>query len=76
MDTDPEIKSKLNALVSKDLYLSGNLDRKALSDIVFNDKTILEKVNNLVHPKVFSNFEKMENSSGFQLCNYGISYTV
>jgi dephospho-CoA kinase len=58
MDTDPEIIEKLNLLVGKDLYLSGNLDRKTLSDIVFNNKCILEKVNKLVHPKVFSYFDK------------------
>jgi dephospho-CoA kinase len=58
MDTDPEIKEKLNSLLGKNMYLSGNLDRKALADIVFTNKCILEKVNNLVHPKVFSSFNK------------------
>jgi dephospho-CoA kinase len=56
MDTDAELKSRLNSLAGKDLYISGHLDRPELARLIFNDKNLLEKVNSLVHPVVFQHF--------------------
>jgi dephospho-CoA kinase len=53
-----EIRDKINLLAGKDLYTSGILDRPELARLIFNDKALLEKVNTLIHPVVFRNFEK------------------
>lgn len=34
----------------------GNIDRKALADIVFNDRGALEKLNAIIHPLVIADF--------------------
>lgn len=44
-----EIKKNFGA----DVYTNGNLNRKLLSEKVFNDKSKLEVLNSLVHPAVF-----------------------
>lgn len=42
------------------LYKKGNLDRKALSAIVFEDKKKLELLNKLVHPQVALAFDQFK----------------
>jgi dephospho-CoA kinase len=56
METDNTIIKSINSIAGKDLYINGNLDRMALAKIIFNDNTLLEKVNLLVHPAVFDRF--------------------
>jgi dephospho-CoA kinase len=56
-DTDEVIKNELNSITGRNLYQNGNLDRPALSSLIFNDKSLLEKVNSLVHPAVFKKFD-------------------
>jgi len=56
MDNNLEIKNSLNSISGKNLYINGNLDRALLASIIFNDSSILKKVNSLVHPAVFDNF--------------------
>lgn len=66
MENEGEIKTQLNFITGKDLYTNGNLDRMLLADIIFNDNSILEKVNSLVHPLVFDHFRKWTNSQKAQ----------
>ncbi len=56
MNNDLSVRSKINAIAGKDLYLSGNLDREELSTMIFNDEELLGRVNALIHPLVFQNF--------------------
>ena len=42
--------------------LTDSLDRMALASLIFNNKTLLEKVNSLVHPVVFDHFRKWERN--------------
>jgi dephospho-CoA kinase len=58
MKTDNVIIGKINSIVGKDLYINGSLNRKELATIIFNDSTLLEKVNSVVHPAVFDRFRK------------------
>jgi dephospho-CoA kinase len=60
MDYDKSIIRRINSIAGKDLYINGNLDRMALADLIFNDNTLLEKVNSLVHPIVFEHFTRWE----------------
>jgi dephospho-CoA kinase len=56
MENNPEITRRLNSITGKDLYSSGSLDRKQLASLIFNNLPLLEKVNSLIHPVVFDNF--------------------
>lgn len=56
MDTDPGLKKDLEELAGCDLYAGGQLDRKKLASLIFNDKGLLDRVNALVHPRVISRY--------------------
>jgi dephospho-CoA kinase len=61
MENDNGIIFRLNSIAGKDLYPGGILDRAELAALIFNDNTLLEKVNSLVHPLVLDHFRKWEN---------------
>jgi dephospho-CoA kinase len=56
MDGDPVVREELNKIVGFNIYESKGLDRPKLAEIIFNDTFILEKVNQLVHPRVLNAF--------------------
>ncbi|MGM0666710.1 MAG: dephospho-CoA kinase [Bacteroidota bacterium] len=56
METDPGLKDELKEIVGYDLYSGGLLDRKKLASLIFNDRLLLDRVNALVHPRVFSRY--------------------
>lgn len=60
MDNDKGIIRRINSIAGKDLYINGSLDRMELAALIFNDNTLLEKVNSLVHPVVFDHFKRWE----------------
>lgn len=57
-ETDREIRNGLINLFGKDIYKGYNLNRKKLSQIIFNDKTALENTNKLFHPRIVRHFLK------------------
>lgn len=58
MDIDTSIMLRINTIAGKNLYSSGNLDRSELAKLIFNNSRLLEKVNSLIHPVVFSRFRE------------------
>jgi dephospho-CoA kinase len=56
METDNSVIHGLNSITDKELYVAGKLDRMLLASIIFNDSSVIEKVNSLVHPVVFDRF--------------------
>lgn len=60
MDNDKGIIRRINSIAGKDLYINGSLDRVELATLIFNDNTLLDKVNSLIHPIVFEHFKKWE----------------
>ena len=60
MDIDTVIILRINTIVGKDLYINGSLDRAELAKLIFNNNRLLEKINSLVHPVVFSRFREWE----------------
>jgi dephospho-CoA kinase len=60
MDNDRSIISRINSIAGTDLYSNGSLDRMKLATIIFNNSSLLEKVNSLVHPIVLDHFLKWE----------------
>jgi len=60
MDIDTGIMLRINTIAGKNLYENGSLDRTELARLIFNNERLLEKVNALVHPIVFSRFREWE----------------
>ena len=75
-ETDEAIINGINSIAGRNLYLSGGLDRPALSSLIFNDQSLLEKVNSLVHPAVFKYFEKWvsEQTSSYVIMEAAILF--
>jgi dephospho-CoA kinase len=62
MDTDAAVASHIKVLFGEDIYADGALDRKRVAEAVFQDKTLLEKLNGIVHPAVGRDFERWAES--------------
>jgi dephospho-CoA kinase len=60
MDNDTGIIHRISSITGRDLYVKGTLDRMALANLIFNDNSLLEKVNSIVHPVVFDHFIRWE----------------
>ena len=58
MEVDTGIIMRLNAIAGHNIYTSGTLNRAELARLIFNNRTMLEKVNSIVHPAVFSRFSE------------------
>ena len=58
MDTDPVLIREIISATSDDLYSGGTLDRSKLASLIFNDQSLLQKINLLIHPVVFDHFRK------------------
>jgi len=58
MENDNGIIESLNSIAGRNLYIDGSLNRMELAKIIFNDSSLLEKVNLLIHPVVFDRFRK------------------
>ena len=56
LETDPEIRLALTGFFSKELYLSGKLNKQMLAGIIFSDRKKMNLVNNVVHPAVLERF--------------------
>jgi len=50
MEHDEPLKQAIMQLFGKEVYENGRLNRPFLASVVFNDKTKLEALNQLVHP--------------------------
>lgn len=57
INSDEKIRNELIQLFGDNIYDSNKkLNKKMLADLIFNDESLLEKVNNLVHPAVRNEF--------------------
>lgn len=56
--TDENVRSAIAQEFGDVFLASGELDRKKLADIVFSDRSKLEKLNSIVHPAVGKTFEE------------------
>lgn len=57
MNNNPDIISKVKALFGNESYVKGELNRAHISALAFNDKTLIGKLNQTVHPAVFNDFD-------------------
>lgn len=57
MQEDPELIRKIKTLFGDDIYPREILDRSKLADLVFADKSKLNSLNTIVHPRVKKDFQ-------------------
>ena len=57
VEDNKDVVNKIKDNFGDHLYIDGKLDRKALADIVFNDKDKLELINSIVHPVIHDMFD-------------------
>lgn len=57
VEADSVVKKQIIDLFGPEIYLEGKLNRKAVSETVFKEKYLLEKLNRIIHPAVFNQFE-------------------
>ena len=53
---DSIIKKKIISFFGNNIYKNGVLNRKFLSDKIFNDKSSLQQINSIIHPAVKKDF--------------------
>ena len=58
MNRSKVIKRKLIALFGEEAYLNNTLNRPFIANKIFNNKSLLDKMNAIVHPKVGQHFNK------------------
>ena len=63
MNSDDMVIEKVKTIAGKDVYSSGCLDRMELARIIFNNESLLRKINEAVHPIVFEHFKSWEKSA-------------
>lgn len=54
MRDDPGMRATIIAEFGADVYVDGELNRKRLADLVFNDRERLERLNEIVHPRTIA----------------------
>lgn len=52
------VRRELIHLLGEEAYAGGILNRKYVADRIFNDATLLETVNKIIHPRVAAHFKK------------------
>lgn len=58
MNEDKDLISALTVLLGSGAYKDGSLNRAYVADKIFKDKSMLQKVNSIVHPAVINDFER------------------
>lgn len=62
MHSSPDVKKRLVDLFGKGAYINGKLNKPFISDLIFYDKSLLKKMNAIVHPAVGSHFKTWQSS--------------
>jgi len=70
MNINLELKNKIIKLLGENAYENGVLNRKYISNIVFNNKVKLIELNKLVHPKVQEHFKQFIKKSTSNILIY------
>jgi dephospho-CoA kinase len=61
-DTDPDIREELILLFGKDIYQGKEMNRSLMASTIFHRSDMLQKVNQIIHPRVISDFETWFNN--------------
>lgn len=56
MNSSKDLKVKLIEFFGSSTYNNGFINKKYISNLIFNDSSALNKINSIVHPEVFNDF--------------------
>ena len=56
MQTNDKIIRKITGLLGDTSYSKGKLQKKMISHAIFNNKSLIEKINSIVHPETIKDF--------------------
>lgn len=92
IETDPEVIEAIKSVFGDLAYINGVYNRKYIANIVFNNKDMLQKINDIVHPAVAKHFAKWKaeqhvpyvikeaailfESGAYRQCDYVITVTA
>jgi len=92
MVTSKIMQRKLIQLFGNEAYVDNKLNKPFIATIIFNDKTFLQKMNAIVHPRVANHFKKwvlkqkapyvikevaiLFENNGYKQCDYVITVTA
>ena len=65
MISDSDLKTQIINLLGEYAYINGKLNKEFISEQIFNNKSLLDSVNSLIHPRVQKAFDlwlKNQNS--------------
>ena len=68
INTSPQIKEGLIRLFGNDIYTNEGLDKKKLASLIFNDQTLLQTVNSIIHPEVGRYFLQWAQEQTTDIC--------
>ena len=69
IDTDSSLKAAIVELLGKQAYdKNGHYDRQWVAQQVFTDRSLLDKINNLVHPAVLRDIERWSQQQSGSYC--------
>lgn len=67
-ETSEEIRAAYIELLGAEAYMpDGKLNKPYIADKIFGDKELLQKINNIVHPAVFKDFEHWAGEQDSQI---------
>ena len=58
METDSNIVKEISDLLGDSAYKKGSLNKKLISQSIYNDHSLREKINAIVHPVTINNFNQ------------------
>ncbi len=58
MTQSPSLREALSELLGKEVYRNGELNRPYVAQVIFRDPAMRHRINSLVHPAVFDDFER------------------
>ena len=59
----PSVKTDLISLFGEDIYTGDQIDKSRLSTFIFNNPSLREKVNEIIHPRVREAFDTFAKNS-------------
>ncbi|MCQ2607315.1 MAG: dephospho-CoA kinase [Bacteroidales bacterium] len=76
MEKDDFIVSSLKSLIGDNVYENGRLQKKIMANAIFSDRSLCEKVNSIVHPRVWLDYEKWSENqeSDFTIMETALLY--
>lgn len=68
MHSSSIIRTELQELLGAEVYKEGELDRAYMADKIFNNETLLKRVNKIVHPRVEEHFQAWKKEQAGPYC--------